>query len=113
MRDWRAYTKAIVQVIVTVLVALAAFWTDGVTANEWVNVAIVGVGALGVFAAPNVPGAEHTKSILAALAAGLVVLSSAIVGGVTFPEIVQIIVAGAGAVGVYVAQNKPRLGVIN
>lgn len=109
--NFQAYTKFIVQVLVTVLVALAAVWTDGVTPNEWVNVSIVGVGALAVFTAPNVPGAEHTKSILAALAAGLVVLSSAILGGITFPEIVQIVVAATGALGVYAAQNKPKLGV--
>lgn len=110
---WRAYTKTIVQVIVTILVALSAVWTDGVTPNEWVNVAIVGAGALSVFTAPNVPGAENTKAILAAVTAGLVALSSAIVGGVTFPEIVQIIVAAAGAVGVYAFANKPKLGVID
>ena len=109
---WRAYTKFIVQVVITVLVALAAVWTGGVTPNEWINVAIVGVGALSVFTAPNVPGAENTKAILSALTAGLVVLTSAITGGVTFPEIVQIIVAGAGAVGVYAFANKPKLGVI-
>ena len=109
--NWKAYSKFIVQVIVTVLVALAAVWTGGVSSVEWVNVAIVGVGALAVFTAPNVPGAEHTKTILAALTAGLVVLASAIIGGVTFPETVQIIVAVAGAAGVYVARNNPALGV--
>lgn len=110
--NWRAYTKFIVQAVIAVLVALAAVWTDGVTNQEWVNVAIVGVGALSVFAAPNVPGAENTKFILSALAAGLVVLNSAIVGGITFPETVQILVAAAGAVGVYTFANKPKLGVI-
>lgn len=107
------YTKAIVQVLVTVLVALAAVWTNGVTTPELVNVAIVGVGALGVFAAPNVPGAAYTKSILAALTAGLVVLASVITSGVGFPELVQIIVAVAGAVGVYALPNKgAELGVV-
>lgn len=112
-RNWRAYTKFVVQAVITVLVALAAVWAGGVTPVEWVNVAIVGVGALGVFAAPNVPGAEYTKGILAALTAGLVVLASAITGGLVFVEIVQILVAAAGAVGVFAFENKPRLGVIN
>ena len=110
--SWRAYAKFIVQALITVLAALAGVWTGGVTPVEWVNVAIIGVGALGVFAAPNVPGAPYTKAVLAVLTAGLVVLSSAIVGGIDFPELVQIIVAGAGAVGVYAVQNKPKLGVI-
>lgn len=108
----KKYTKAIVQVVITILVALAAVWTGGVTAVEWVNVAIVGVTALNVFAAPNVPGAAYTKSILAAAGAVLVVLTSAITGGVSFQELVQIIVAGAGAVGVYALPNKSELGVI-
>ena len=110
--SWKAYTKFIVQAVVTVLVALAAVWTGCVSPVEWVNVAIVGVGALGVFAAPNVPGAVYTKGILAALTAGLVVLASAIVGGITFPELVQIIVAAAGAVGVFAFKNEPNVGVI-
>lgn len=108
----RKYTKAIVQVVVTILVALAAVWTGGVTNMELVNVAIVGAGALGVFTAPNVPGAAYTKGILAAITAGLVVLASAITGGVAFPELVQIIVAAAGAVGVFALPNRPELGVL-
>lgn len=109
---WRAYTKSIVQVLITVLVAVAAVWTGGVTPIEWVNIGIVGVTALNVFAAPNVPGAAYTKAILSATGAGLVVLTSAITGGISFPELVQILVAGAGAVGVFAFDNKPKLGVI-
>lgn len=109
---WKAYAKFIVQAVITILAALAAVWTGGVTAQEWVNVAIVGTGALAVFAAPNVPGAVYTKAILASLAAGLVVLNSVVVGGLTFPEIVQIVIAAAGAVGVYAVKNQPNVGVI-
>lgn len=112
MYTWRAYTKFIVQAVIAVLVALAAVWTGGVTPTEWINVSIVGVTALGVFAAPNVPGAAYTKAILSALGAALVVLASAITGGISFPEMVQVIVAAAGAVGVFAFENKPRLGVI-
>lgn len=102
------YTKAIVQVLITVGAYLAAVWTGGVTPIEWVNVAIVGVGALMVFAAPNIPGAAYTKSILSALTAGLVVLSSAITGGISVPELIQIVIAAAGAVGVYVLPNTNK-----
>jgi hypothetical protein len=110
--NWRAYTKFIVQALVTVAVAIAAASTGGVTSVEWVNIAIIGVGALSVFAAPNVPGAAYTKAILSALAAVLVVLTSAITGGITSPELIQIIVAAAGAFGVYALPNKPELGVL-
>lgn len=107
------YTKSIVQVIITVLAALAAVWTGGVTTVELVNVAIIGAGALSVFTAPNVPGAAYTKSILAAITAGLVVLASVITGGLVFPEVIQIVIAAAGAVGVYALPNEGKTGVLN
>jgi 2-keto-3-deoxy-6-phosphogluconate aldolase len=97
------YGKAIAQVVATVLSAvLAAMVVDNVvSASEWVNVAVLGVGALGVFAAPNVPGAAFTKSILAAASAALVVLTSAITDGVQATEWLQMAVAALGALGVY------------
>lgn len=100
------YTKFLVQVLVTIGAAVAAAWTGGVTPTEWINIAIVGVGALAVFAGPNVPGALYTKSILSFLAAALVVAASAITGGFSVPEIIQIVIAGCGAIGVYALPNK-------
>lgn len=102
------YTKAIVQAIATIVAAVVAAGAgDGnVSPVEWVNVAIIGFGALAVFTAPNVPGAAYTKSILAAGVAGLTVLASAIVGGVTTVEWYQIAAAALGAVGVYAFKNE-------
>lgn len=102
------YSKFIAIVIATVLSAIsAAMVGDGlISPQEWVNVAILGVGAAGVFAAPNVPGARYTKSILAVMAAVLTVLASVIVGGVGTAEIIQMILAGGAAVGVYAVPNK-------
>lgn len=102
------YSKFVAIVIATVLSALtAALVGDNVISpQEWVNVAILGVGAAGVFAAPNVPGAAYTKSILAVLAAVLTVLASVIVGGVGTAELIQMILAGLGAIGVYAVPNK-------
>lgn len=102
------YSKFAAAVVVTVLAAIAAALTGDATimANEWVNIAIMGVGAAAVFAAPNVPGAKYTKSILAVLTATLTVLASVILGGVTSVELIQILIAGAGAVGVYAVPNK-------
>lgn len=104
------YTKAILAVIATVAAGLiAALSGDETISNqEWVNVAILAVGSLGVFAAPNVPGAQYTKAILAVLTAGLTVLASAIVGGLTTTEMLQILVAGLGAVGVYAFKNEDK-----
>lgn len=104
----RKYSKAIAAVVATILSAVAAalLGDNVVSATEWVNVAIAGVGAAAVFAAPNVPGAPVTKAVLAVLTAVLTVLVSAIVGGITTVEWIQIILAGAGAVGVYSVENK-------
>lgn len=105
----KKYAKAIAAVVATVLAALVAALTgdNTISSTEWVNVAILAVGACGVFAAPNVPGARYTKAIIAVLTAGLTVLASAIVGGVTATELFQIVLAGLGAVGVYQVSNDP------
>jgi hypothetical protein len=102
------YAKAVAAVVTTVLAAIAAalFGDNVISAVEWVNVAILAVGACAVFAAPNVPGAIYTKSILAALTAGLVLLASVIVGGVTVVEWIQVILAVLGALGVYAVPNS-------
>lgn len=107
------YSKFIAAVFATVLSAIIAALTgDGiVTATEWTNVAIAGVGALGVFAGANVPGARYTKAILMALTAILTLLASLIVGGLTGTEVMQLVIAGLGAVGVYAVPNKPAVTV--
>lgn len=104
----KTYGKFLAMVVATVLTAvLAAMAGDNVvSATEWVNVAIAGVGAAAVFTAPNIPGAAFTKSVLAVLTAVLMVLASAIVGGVSTTEWMQIGLAALGAVGVYAAPYK-------
>lgn len=102
------YRKAVAAVVATVLSAILAALTgdQSLSPVEWVNVAIAAVGAAAVFAAPNVPGARYTKSVLAVLAAVLVVLNSAITGGVTMEEWLQIGLAALGALGVYAVPNS-------
>ena len=101
------YAKSIAAVFVTVVGAIVAAQTDNVISNsEWVNVAIAGIGACLVFAAPNVPGAMYTKSIIAAAMAGLQLLASFISDGVTGSEWMQIGIAAAGAVGVFAVPNS-------
>lgn len=105
----RPYWKSVVAVLVAVLSAVAAALVgdEVVSPNEWVNVAIAGVTAAAVFTAPNVPGATYTKGVLAALGAGLAVLTSAIIGGITVTEWVQIGLAVLGTVGVVAKANVP------
>ena len=102
------YAKFALIVVATVLSAISAALVGDsiISPAEWVNVAILGVGAAGVFAAPNVPGAAYTKSVLAVLAAVLTVLATVIVGGVGTAEIIQMAIAGLGALGVYAVPNK-------
>ena len=108
----KEYAKSLLAVVATVVTAIVAFdGGNGLTSTEWVNVAIAGVGALAVFAAPNVPGAVYTKSVLAVATAVLGFLASAIVGGVSGDEWLQIIVLALGAVGVYAVPNKNVAGV--
>lgn len=107
------YGKMVAAVVATVLSGIVAATTgDGVVdAQEWVNVAILGVGgAAGVFAAPNVPGARYTKAIIAALMAALTVLASTILGGVDHVDVMQMVIAALGAVGVYAVPNEPATG---
>ena len=109
----KKYAKMAAQVAATVLAALVPILSlgAGVTADQWINVAIIGAGAAAVFTAPNVPGATYTKEALAVLTAGLTVLSSVIAGGITSAEWIQIILATAGALGVTGARNTaPKTG---
>lgn len=101
------YWKAVVAVVVAAVSAVGAGLSgdDVISSTEWVNIAIATVTAASVFAAPNVPGARYTKAILAVLGAALTVAASAIVGGITYTEWVQIVVAGVGALGVYAKAN--------
>lgn len=101
------YAKFGLAVVATVLTAIVGAYTDGRISNvEWINVAIVGVGAAGVYTAPNVPGSLYTKTILAVLTAVLASLASFITDGISQPEMMQLVVIALGAVGVYAVPNS-------
>lgn len=102
------YTKSILVVLATVVSgAVAALTGDNTISNsEWVNIAVLAVGAASVFAAPNVPGARYTKSILAVLTAVLTLLVSYITNGLSTTELLQLATAALSAVGVYAFPNE-------
>lgn len=101
------YAKLLAVIVAAGLMAAVAAYTDGVfTTVEKINVAIAVVSAGSVFAAPNVPGAMYTKSILAVLGAVLVFLTSAITDGISTSEWMQIGVIALGALGVYAVPNS-------
>lgn len=101
------YAKFVLAVVATVLTAIVGAYTDGVVTNvEWINVAIAGVGACAVFAAPNVPGSMYTKTVLAILTAVLAALASFITDSISQSELMQLVVIGLGAVGVFAVPNS-------
>ncbi len=103
------YSKAIAAVVATVLSAVVAalFGDEFVSSVEWVNIAIAGVGAAAVFAAPNVPGAAYTKAIIAVLTAVLTLLASLLlVGPLGVSEWLQLGVVALAALGVYAVPNR-------
>jgi hypothetical protein len=107
------YWKAIIAVVVTVLTALVPYLSNSnhLTSAEWVNVVIVGLGAITVYLAPNLPGSWsiYTKAIVAALTTAATLLVSAIgagsFGSVPSAEWIQIILAALGTLGVYGVPN--------
>ena len=109
------YAKMLLAVLVTVLTALVPMLALGhLSTANLLNVALIGVGALFVFAAPNVPGAQYTKFVLAILAAGLTALvtfvgAAGTVQGVTPSQWIQVVIAVAGAVGVFAIPNATPL----
>src|ERR1051326_6589953 len=102
------YAKALAAVLTTVLAGVVSALTGDnfVGPVEWINIAILAVGACGVFAAPNVPGARVTKAVLAVLSAVLVLAVNLIVDGITVSEWLQLGVAAVGALGVFAVPNR-------
>ena len=101
----KTYAKSLLAVAVTALTAVVGFWGGGVTAAEWANVILAAAGAAVVFTAPNVPGAKYTKAVLAVVTAVAAFLVTAVVGGLDGPELLQVLVLAAGALGVYGVKN--------
>jgi hypothetical protein len=99
------YSKALAAVAATVLTALLPLIVDShLSAVEVINLCIVGASAIGVAVVPNLTGgiAKYAKLVLAVIGAVLVLLTSFISDGVlSGDEIVQLVVAAFGALGVY------------
>lgn len=104
------YLKFAAEVLATVLAGIAAAVTgDGViNTTEWLNVIVLGVGAVGVLGAGNLPAGvwAYTKLIAAAATAGAVFLMSALTdGNVSTAEWYQFGIAVLGALGVFAVRG--------
>lgn len=105
------YLKFILQVIVTVLAGAIPFLVDGVLdVTESINLVIIGLGAIGVLGAGNLPAGvwSYMKAYIAGLTAVATLLASFIIGGVDTGEVIQMILAFLGALGV-AAVPGPRV----
>lgn len=108
------YAKAIVSILAAGLGILTAALSDGkVSPVEFVNVAIAIVTAVGVYLIPNLPDgpARVAKTIVAfsgAVLTALVTVLGNVAGwdGVAASDWLTVLLAGLGAVGVYVIPNE-------
>lgn len=98
------YLKFAAMVAATVISAMVAALSgdETITAVEWMNIALAGAGAVGVVVVPNLTGgvAAFAKGIVAVLMAVLTLAASQITDGLTTTEMLQLLVAALGALGV-------------
>lgn len=109
------YQKAVLAVIATIFTAIIPVLSTSshVTPSQWINVAITGITAAAVFAAPNIPGARYTKAIIAVLMAVLGFVVTAVANCPSFAgchlataDWLQMGVLGLNAVGVFAVPNS-------
>lgn len=101
------YGKFIAQVFFTAVGAVvAALVDDRIDAAEWINVAILTMGAISVLGAGEFTEGvwRHTKTIVSAATAALTLLASFVSDGglITTSEWLQIALAAASVLGVAV-----------
>jgi hypothetical protein len=101
------YLKFVAQVAATVIAAVVALLngTDHPGASDWVNVVVIGLGAVAVLGAGNLPEGvwRHTKLIVSAATAVAVLLQSVVTDGISSAEWLQLALAALGALGVFAA----------
>lgn len=97
--------KAIIAFLYAVaVVAVPVFSGDHVpSATEWVQIFIAVATWAGVYLAPLVPGATWVKSAIGAVLAGLQVLVTIVDNGVDGNDVLLIVFAIAGALGIVLA----------
>lgn len=97
--------KSIIAFLYALAVVIIPFLDGGhaPTATEYVQIAIAATTAAGVYLAPIIPQAPWTKSAVGALLAGLQILVTVIDNGVNGADVLMIVTAVAGALGIYLA----------
>ncbi|UVG35202.1 membrane protein [Microbacterium phage Cece] len=107
------YGKSITYIALAAVTFLVTALSDNaLSVEELLNLIIVVLGAIGVYAVPNFPEGPATfaKTGIAFLTAGLVAALSFLTGGIGTTEWLQIIIAAFTAIGVYIVPNGPAKG---
>jgi len=102
--------KAIVQLLAAVLAAILPQLVNGpLDTAAWVNVVIVGCGAIAVWNAANIPGFAWAKMIASAVATLATVLATALAAGhaLDMTDYVQMGLAFLGTIAVAAIPNSP------
>ena len=106
---WSNYGKALAALFFAALTAASAALTDGsVTRVEWVQIVIAVVTTLGVVLVPIHPEWTWTKTVVAALLAGLNVVVTFIANGATLSNWIEVALAVLTALGVAAAPAASR-----
>jgi hypothetical protein len=100
------YRKFFVAFAGWVAVALASVLTDGhITTEEWIQFVIQLTTTVGVWAAANVPTLTWAKALIAGVLAAANLAISLITDGLTGPELLNLVIAGLTAAGVWTVSN--------
>lgn len=104
-----AYNKAVAALLGAVAVVLASALTDDhVTAAEFVQMTVAGLGAFSVYLVPNAPGYALAKTWTAAALAGLNLVAGWLANNqeITNAMWVNVAIAVAVALGVFILPNS-------
>lgn len=105
----KLYAKSLLYVLLAVAgVLVTAMADDIVTTEELINLGVIGLGAVLVYAVPNFPSnvGAYAKTIIAFATAALVSLLSFLTDGVTGAEWLQIAIAAFAGIGVFIVPNE-------
>jgi len=106
------YGKSVTYIALAAITFLATALSDSILSTEEIlNLAVVVLGAIAVYAIPNLPEgfAKYAKTGVAFLTAGVIAGLSVWTDGVTTTEWLQIIIASFTAVGVFIIPNTPQV----
>jgi hypothetical protein len=102
------YGKSITYIALTAVAFLVTALADNnLSTEELLNLVVVVLGAIAVYAVPNLPEgfAKYAKTGVAFLTAAIIAALSFLTDGVTTTEWLQIVLAAFTAIGVYIVPN--------